>query len=123
MSIKIKNPNPHQLPVADNKIVIRIRNGQAVVTAERGISFEDLLATCCTLLLGAMREIHDRAHPDQKDACKGGLYDTANAMFSRTLELFAPEYELRPGLTAQAILEAENRIIMEGRLKDVEPHS
>ena len=42
---------------------------------------------------------------------------------SRTLELFAPEYELRPGLTAQAILEAENRIIMEDRLDEVEAGS
>ena len=34
-----------------------------------------------------------------------------NAAASNTLSYFAPEIEMRPHLTAQAILEAENNII------------
>lgn len=39
------------------------------------------------------------------------MFDLMNQAFSRTLEFFAPEYELHPDLTAQAILEKENELI------------
>ena len=43
--------------------------------------------------------------------------------FSSTLERIDPEGELHPTLTTQAILEAENKIINEGRLNEVKEGS
>jgi hypothetical protein len=45
------------------------------------------------------------------------LYDLFNAGASRTLDLFAPNIEMRPHLTTQAIMEAENAIIERTRKK------
>lgn len=46
-----------------------------------------------------------------KKAMKERLYDVLNIVASNTLEQFAPDLELRPNLTAQAILEMENKIL------------
>jgi hypothetical protein len=74
-------------------------------------------------MLGTMRDMTAQCRSDKQAEAKGALYDAFNVMASKTLEKFAPEYELRPGLTAAAIMKAENEIIMSGGLKDIEPHS
>jgi hypothetical protein len=51
---------------------------------------------------------------------KEDLYDMYNAAASNTLNIFAPDIEMRPHLTAQAILEAENKIINEGKAPKLE---
>lgn len=42
---------------------------------------------------------------------KQEIYDAINVAASNVLELFAPELELRPDLTSEAILKAENEIL------------
>lgn len=51
--------------------------------------------------------------PPMVSEMKKALYDHYNFSASKVLELFAPEFELRPDLTAEAILKAENEILME----------
>jgi hypothetical protein len=46
-------------------------------------------------------------------ADKAALYDLANEGASAFLAVFAPEIELRPDLTAEAILQKENEILTE----------
>ena len=87
------------------------------------ISFEDLLSLTSTVILGYMNQIRDKAPAEHKEAITNTLYDNYNFAASHLLEAYAPEKEMRPGLTAQAILEAENAIIMRGGLKDVEAGS
>lgn len=95
-----------------NKIKILINpNNQLTFGTESPINFEELLQITQTIVLGQARSVVDRAPKDQKTEAKETLYDVMNQAFSRTLEFFAPEFELRPGLTAQAILEAENKLI------------
>jgi hypothetical protein len=112
-----------QIPFKDNKIVMRIKDGKIIVNADVPVSFEDFLSACCTVLLGSMNDITSQQKPENVAECKGALYDTFNCMVSGVLEKFAPEFELRPNLTTKAILEAENKIIKEGRLNEVEPNT
>ena len=50
---------------------------------------------------------------DNKEKAKQELFDLYNTACSNTLHYFAPEYDLHPDLTAEAILRAENQIINE----------
>ena len=101
------------------KVIIEVQDDKTSMTfSEPAPTFEELLQGVFSNILGVMHSAVEHA-PE----AKGQLYDCFNMAASRTLELFAPEYELRPGLTAQAILEAENRIIMEDRLDEVEAGS
>lgn len=49
--------------------------------------------------------------PEEAQAMKEDLYDMFNKAASAFLEAFAPDLELRPDLTAEAILKAENTIL------------
>ena len=105
----------------DNKIIIRIKNNKIAYNTDKPLPFDDLMTVFLTLTLGAMNNIVDGLDKEElKIAAKGALYDMFNVGASNVLAKFAPEFELRPNLTTQAILEAENRIIMEGRLGEVE---
>jgi hypothetical protein len=53
----------------------------------------------------------EKAPDDLKDKLKGYFYDVYNLEASGVLALFAPEIEMRPDLTAEAILAAENQIL------------
>lgn len=56
---------------------------------------------------------------EQQGANREELYDMANQAASAFLEVYAPDIELRPDLTAEAILNAENEI-MEAKIAELE---
>jgi hypothetical protein len=68
-----------------------------------------------TLQLQAMNNIKENANNDQtltneqRDEIIGNLYDNYNAGASNILYLFAPDKELHPDLTVEAMKEAEDR--------------
>ena len=95
-------------------------NGKLEYKTKHPIALDDLLSVFMSLSLGAMNAVVNDAPKDTKDECRGTLYDLFNVAASKVLQNFAPEMELHPNLTAKAIMEAENRIIMEGRLGEVE---
>ena len=90
------------------------------IKSSEPMTYEDILSMTMTLCLSAMRQVVSSVSEDCKAEAKGALYDTFNVTASELLELFAPEFELRPNLTAQAILEAENAIVMRGDLDKIE---
>lgn len=75
------------------------------------ISVQNLNLEDTLLLLGSafLHILNRAAETTPKD--KEILYDSANALFSNILQSFAPEIEMRPDLTVEAILEAENAIL------------
>lgn len=91
------------------------------------ITVEDLIIMCNTVILGAMKQtvenyskvlqasvigpVQDKALTDKLRELKEMLYDFYNVNASVLLSNFAPELELRPDLTEQAILKAENELI------------
>jgi hypothetical protein len=58
-----------------------------------------------------MNSIVNAAPEDSKQNTKEELYDMYNAAASNTLFIFAPDIEMRPHLTSEAILKAEDEII------------
>lgn len=83
----------------------------------RMMSSEDLTAVdYINITLSAQMQIFKSIVNQAKDAdedktIKEDLYDMYNQAASAFLTAFAPEIELRPDLTAEAILKAENDIL------------
>jgi hypothetical protein len=78
------------------------------------MSLEDLIQVTMTGLLGGMNECLKAAKDANEEMqLKEYIYDRFNVAASRTLEIFAPEIEMRPSLTADAIRKVENELLME----------
>ena len=93
---------------------------QYVICAEEAISYSDDLKCidALKLLLGGVLFTIQHAHatisdvhPEKAEEVKRELYDLVNIGASNILKKFAPEFELRPDLTAEAIMKAENEIL------------
>ena len=108
--------------MAKNQITISIDSkGHISMTSVRAVNYQDLLTIFCSVMLNVMRDMARKAPKEKAVECKGWIYDAFNVAVSKVLSNFAPEFELRPGLTAAAIKECEDRIIMEGRMDGIEP--
>ena len=82
-----------------------------------GMDFPKFLQLTLSAILQIMKAQQDNVDKDPKlsdefkKKFKEDLYDSFNQAASSVLQLFAPEFELRPDLTADAILAAENAIM------------
>jgi hypothetical protein len=76
---------------------------------------DDLMPILFTVQLSYMQQFMKQVEasgeltPDQLKALKEDLYDKYNAGASNILYLFAPDTELRPDLTVEAMKEAEDK--------------
>lgn len=106
-------------------ITININEDTTFSVDLEGVTLEKFLLYTTNAQLNLMKQVISAASEELEEKelsiLKNQIYDEYNIMVSGVLEQFAPEFELRPNLTAKAIKEAEDRIIMEGRLDDVEP--
>lgn len=110
-------------------ISIKVTDNNNVEVKTSGLDYQQFLQVVLTAIEGAadtlIREAkkHVDEVPDIEQQCRDALFDLTNMAFSSTLERIDPEGELHPTLTTQAILEAENKIINEGRLGEVKAGS
>lgn len=110
-------------------ISIKVTDNNNVEVKTSGLDYQQFLQVVLTAIEGAadtlIREAkkHVDEVPDIEQQCRDALFDLTNMAFSSTLERIDPEGELHPTLTTQAILEAENKIINEGRLGEVKEGS
>ena len=110
-------------------VSINVTDNNNVEVKTSGLDYQQFLQVVLTAIEGAadtlIREAkkHVDEVPDIEQQCRDALFDLTNMAFSSTLERIDPEGELHPTLTTQAILEAENRIINEGRLGEVKEGS
>ncbi len=95
----------------DNKLTIKIVNEQMSLTSKEPTTLPDLMLVLLTGLLQAMQTTVSKAPEEDRQAIKEDIYDMFNQGASNVLTHFAPDIEMRPDLTAQAILEKENEII------------
>lgn len=95
----------------DNQVYINIKDDKVKLSMKHPLSLPDFLQVVQTGLLTALNSFLESA--DNKEKAKQELFDLYNTACSNTLHYFAPEYDLHPDLTAQAILRAENEIIDE----------
>ncbi len=105
------------------KISVEVIDNEVHCTINGKVTFEDLLQTLFSVMVSSAHGIVKDAPEEHKPIAKSALYDHMNLAASKALEIFAPEFELRPNLTALAIKEAEDKIILEGRLNEVEAGS
>ena len=110
-------------------VSIKITDNNEVEVKTSGLDYQQFLQVVLTAIEGAadtlIREAKNHVDevPDIEQQCRDALFDLTNMAFSSTLERIDPEGELHPTLTTQAILEAENKIINEGRLGEVKEGS
>lgn len=103
------------------KITITQDQGVLSLNSDEPLALDTLFTILLNAIKGTAQQfINDAPAPDE---ARGIMFDYLNLAFSRTLEDIDPSLSPQTTLTAKAIREAEDRIIMEGRLEDVEPGS
>lgn len=109
----MENQNP-----IEATITLEISGNSLSVSTTQGLTLPDAMQALCTAACSMLRQTHQ--HISEKlpegiasEKVKEDLYDLANLMFSNVLSQFAPEIEMRPDLTCEAILRAENEILDE----------
>lgn len=108
------------------KLTIILQGNKVGYNIEGPLNFENLVLLTNTVVLNAMQQTVEAFQAaltednipktsteyDQKVAeLKGMLYDFYNVNASTLLQKFAPELELRPDISAEAILKTENDLI------------
>jgi hypothetical protein len=110
----------------NNQIYFNVKDNKVKVSFKENLDLKEFLTLISTGILQTMNAIRAqtkqaaisaaKVNPDLDvdkaiQLCTEELYDMYNAAASHTLSLFAPDIEMRPHLTTQAIMEAEDRII------------
>jgi hypothetical protein len=90
---------------------IQVRNNKVSISYNHSITLPDFITLMSTAILSAMQQTVASVPEAERERAKEEIYDMYNAAASNTLHYFAPEIDMRPHLTTQAILEAENAII------------
>lgn len=94
-------------------ININVTDKGVDLKVDQPTNIQELLAALFSAQLGAMKGLLDKVPDEHKQVIKEDLYDKYNIGASNVLHFLAPDLDLRPDLTVDAILEAENKIINE----------
>lgn len=98
------------------RLIITDETMQVETGEEKDMTFEDVLLLTMDGIGGAVIKISDATHeehPEVLQQVREELFDVCNFQFSQFLNQLFPEISLRPNLTEEAILRAENEIIEE----------
>lgn len=90
---------------------IQVRDNKVSISYNHSITLPEFITLMSTAILSAMQQTVANVPEAEREHAKEEIYDMYNAAASNTLHYFAPEIDMRPHLTTQAILEAENAII------------
>lgn len=91
------------------KITITNKDNQITTTSDEPIRIDDLMTILFTVQLQAMNQVKNSTPEEHRQQVLEDLYDKYNAGASNLLYLFAPDEELHPDLTVEAMKEAEDR--------------
>lgn len=97
-----------------NKIIISEKQKDAIVVDthfDQGVPLIKVIDMVLTALLPIMNNVVQQTAPASRKQVKAMLYDLMNQKMSALLETFAPEIEMRPSITTEALLKAENELI------------
>lgn len=99
-------------------MTIKVRvdaNDKLNVELSKPTSVQDILSTLLCGCLATLRSVVDKAREEEGEEValqvRDEMYDIFNTGASNILEAFAPDKELRPDITAEALLELENSYI------------
>lgn len=89
--------------------------------ASQPLTYADVLQLVCSCVAGVTGDMLSKVETEEeRQKIENELFDIANLSFSNCLAHAFPGQELRPDLTEEAILKAENDILAE-RAAEVEP--
>ena len=90
-------------------------NGEAEIRVTKAPLPEIIRLCLLTIEVSCKRSLEDaeKQDPDFRDAIASDLHELINVGASTLLNRLFPEIEMRPDLTVEAILEAENKIMDE----------
>lgn len=97
-----------------NKIVISEKQKDAITVDtvfDTGVPLIKVIDMILTAILPILNNVVQQTLPAHRPQIKAMLYDLTNQKMSALLETFAPEIEMRPSLTAEALLKAENEVL------------
>lgn len=97
----------------DGTITIYTKDEQVTVELDIPQEYPDFILAMYTALLGTAKNVIAQVPDIHKDAVTKDIHDMLNYGASNLLSILAPDLELRPELTEKAILEMENKLIME----------
>lgn len=81
------------------------------VRTSRDVNFEELMQVIFAGTIALMNTLTEQVPEEDRPAAKEELYDMLNIAASNALSVFAPEIDMRPNLTVDAIMKAEDDII------------
>jgi hypothetical protein len=88
--------------------------------ASQPLTYADVLQLVCSCVAGVTGDMLSKVETEEeRQKIENELFDIANLSFSNCLAHAFPTQELRPDLTEEAILKAENDIMAE-RAKEME---
>lgn len=76
-----------------------------------GVPLEKVLNMLLTAVLVILNGALEKAPRKNAQQVKAMLYDMANQKMTAVLEKFAPDIEMRPSITAEALLKMENEVL------------
>lgn len=95
-----------------HKIVIEMDDkANLKISHSAGLNLPGVTEILLQALLFYMRHFLKAAPKSQRKEFKKQAYDMVNYKCSAVLENFAPDFELRPSLSQEAIMKAENEIL------------
>ena len=95
----------------DKSVMISVTSTGDILQSEP-TNVQEFSGILLNAILSVFIGVIERQETDEdKYECKMQLYDMFNLQASTFLEQLAPDRELRPDLTAEAIMEAENAIL------------
>ena len=98
---------------ASRIIITTTEDGQLDIALSGIPDFPTFTQQLFTALLGMMTQTANRANAADREEAIQEIYDMVNNAASNTLSMFAPEIDMRPTITTEALLRAENEIMRE----------
>ena len=95
------------------KITIECTEKGTTLACSKPTTAPEIINILYNAILGTAKNTVESAPKEIQTQLKESLYDLINVGASYTLQVLAPEIDLRPDLTVEAILKAENEIIEE----------
>lgn len=93
------------------KMISITQDGMMLASEELHVA--DYINITLAAQLNMFKDILNNVKEEDREEVRDELYDMYNLAASAFLKAFAPELELRPDLTEEAILRAENEILKE----------
>lgn len=93
------------------KIIIENKDGKVNASTNEPVSIEVFTNTVMTAVMLHMNNIVRSTPKEHQTQMKGILFDQLNEAASTALARFAPDIQLRPDITEEAIREQEKNIM------------